>query len=80
MRTTFAGSALLKALDTLQTLESPSLVWTASMSDFCRDEDACQLSETIGEGPLEVVRLCKIVNLGCRVATSREPFWYLHHS
>lgn len=47
------------------------------MSDFCRDEEACQFKVTIGEGPREVVRLCKMVNLGCSVAISREPFWYL---
>lgn len=50
------------------------------MSDFCRDDDACQLNETMGEGPLDVVKLCKIVNLGCKVAMSKEPFWYLHES
>jgi hypothetical protein len=44
------------------------------MLDFCRDE-ACHARLTIGDGSLEVVRLCKIVNLGCRVATNREPFW-----
>lgn len=48
------------------------------MSDFCRDEEACQFKVTIGEGPLEVVKLCKMVNLGCSVAISREPFWYLN--
>lgn len=47
------------------------------MSDFCRDDDACQFSVTIGDGPLDVVRLCKMVNRGCSVAISREPFWYL---
>lgn len=47
------------------------------MSDFCREDDACQFSVTIGDGPLDVVRLCKMVNRGCSVAISNEPFWYL---
>jgi hypothetical protein len=29
---------------------------------------------TMGDGPLEVVRLCKIVKRGCSVATNKEPF------
>jgi len=31
----------------------------------------------MGDGDLEVLKLCKIVNLGWRVAMIREPFWYL---
>jgi hypothetical protein len=31
----------------------------------------------MAEGPLDVLRLCKIVKRGCRVAISNEPFWYL---
>jgi len=61
----------------LHTRRSPSLVCTASMSDFWRDEDACQAKFTIGEGPLDVLRLWRIVKRGCSVATRREPFWYL---
>src|SRR6478609_4466467 len=74
-RTTFAGSSALYFFATLQTRKSPSRIWTASMSDFCRDEEACHARFTIGDGPLEVVRLCKIVKRGCKVATNREPFW-----
>lgn len=48
------------------------------MSDFCRDDDACQFNVTMGDGPLDVVRLCKMVNRGCKVAISNEPFWYLY--
>lgn len=55
--TTLAGSSLLYDFETLQTRRSPSWVWTASMSDFCRDEEACQFKVTMGEGALEVVRL-----------------------
>jgi hypothetical protein len=29
---------------------------------------------TIGDGPLDVVRLWRIVNLGCKAAIKREPF------
>lgn len=32
----------------------------------------------MGDGPLDVVRLCKIVNLGCTVAINSDPFWYLY--
>lgn len=62
--TTFAGSALLYDLATLQTRRSPSWVCTASISDFWRDEDACHDTVMIADGPLAVVKLCKIVNLG----------------
>lgn len=56
-RTTFAVSLLVGDLATLQTRKSPSFVWAANMSDFCRDEEACHASVTMGDGPLEVVRL-----------------------
>ncbi len=75
--TTLAGSSLLYDLDTLHTRRSPSFVCEASISDFCLDEEACQARLKIGDGPLEVVRLCRIVNLGWSVAIKREPFWYL---
>lgn len=74
IRTTLAGSLVLYDLATLQTRRSPSWVWTASMSDFCRDEEACQLKVTMGEGAREVVRLWRIVKRGCSVAIKREPF------
>lgn len=73
-RTTFAGSSGLNFLATLQTRRSPSRIWTESMSDFCRDDEACHAKLTMGDGPLEVVRLCRIVKRGCRVAIKREPF------
>ena len=47
------------------------------MSDFCREDEACHASVTMGEGPREVVRLWRMVNLGCNVAIKSEPFWYL---
>ena len=72
--TILAGSSALYDLVTLQTRRSPSWVCTANMSDFCRDDEACQARVTIGEGPLEVVRLCNMVKRGCNVATRREPF------
>jgi hypothetical protein len=57
----------------LQTRRSPSFVCVANISDFWRDEEACHANVTIGEGPLEVVKLWRIVNLGCRAAISRDP-------
>lgn len=77
IRTTLAGSSLLYDLDTLQTRRSPSAVCTASMSDFWRDEEACQAKLTMEDGPLLVLRLCRMVKRGCRVAIRRDPFWYL---
>lgn len=53
------------------------MVCTANISDFCLADEACQAKLTIGDGPLDVVRLCKIVNLGCTVAINSDPFWYL---
>jgi hypothetical protein len=44
------------------------------MSDFCRDDEACHANVTIGDGALEVDRLCRIVNRGCRDAISSDPF------
>lgn len=35
---------------------------------------------TMGDGPLEVVRLCRMVNLGCKAAIRREPFANLDDS
>lgn len=77
MRTTLTASSELCDLATLQTRRSPSRVCDDSMSDFCLDDDACQARVTIGEGALLVVRLCRIVKRGCRVAIRSEPFWYL---
>lgn len=49
------GGSVVGGLDTLHTLKSPSAVCVASMSDFCLEEDACQVSDVIGEGALDVV-------------------------
>lgn len=57
IRTTFAGSSPLEDLATLQTRRSPLWVWVESMSDFWREDDACQASVTMGEGVREVARL-----------------------
>lgn len=51
---TLGGSAV-GGLETLHTRRSPSADWVASMSDFCLEEEACQDSETIGEGAREVI-------------------------
>lgn len=55
--TTFAVSELEGDFAMLQTRRSPSCVWVASISDFCLEDDACHANVTIGDGPLEVVRL-----------------------
>jgi len=75
-RITFGASAV-GGFDTLHTLRSPSAVWVASMSDFCLDEDACQVSVTIGDGARDVVRVCRMVKLGCNAANKMEPLLYL---
>jgi hypothetical protein len=43
------------------------------MSDFWRDEEACHDKVTIGDGPLDVVKWCRIMNLGCNAAINKEP-------
>lgn len=58
--TTLAGSSLVEDFATLQTRRSPSLVCTANMSDFWRGEEACQAKLTMGDGALEVLKLCRI--------------------
>jgi len=45
------------------------------MSDFWRDDEACHAKVTMGDGPRDVVKLCKMVNLGWSVAINSEPFW-----
>ena len=47
------------------------------MSDFCFVEEACQAKDAIGEGPLGVESVCRIVKLGCKVEIKIEPFAYL---
>lgn len=46
------------------------------MSVFCFDEEPCHASPVIRAGDLEVFKVCKIVNDGCSVAMSMEPFKY----
>lgn len=64
-------------LGTLQTLRSPSAVWVASMSDFCLEEVPCHASPVMRDGAREVVRVCRIVKAGLRVAMRIEPLRYL---
>jgi hypothetical protein len=71
------GASLPGGFATLQTLRSPLADIVASMSDFCFDDDACHANETIGEGPREVVIVCRMVNVGNNVAIRIDPFWYL---
>lgn len=73
-RTILAASLLEGDFAMLQTRRSPSWVWVASMSDFCREEEACHARVTIGDGALEVVKLCSIVNRGCSEAINMLPF------
>ena len=47
------------------------------MSVFCLDADPCHARPVIREGALVVVRVCNIVNEGCRVAIRMEPLRYL---
>ena len=68
------GASFPGGFATLQTLKSPLEACVANMSDFCFDEDACQASEIMGEGPREVVKVWRIVNWGRRVAMSIDPF------
>lgn len=71
------GGSLPGGFDILQTLKSPLAACVASISDFCFDDDACHASEVIGEGPRELVKVCRMVKMGRRVAIRMEPFWYL---
>lgn len=68
------GVSLVGGFATLQTRRSPSNVCVASMSDFCFDDEACHVSETIGDGPRDVVSVCRIVNEGCSAVIRIEPF------
>lgn len=47
------------------------------MSDFCFDDEACHVNETIGEGPLDVVRVWRIVKVGWSAVMRIDPFLYL---
>ena len=76
-RITHGASLPCWALGTLHTRRSPSDVWAANISDFCFDEEPCQARPAIGEGFLGVVRVCRMVKDGCRVAMRIEPLRYL---
>lgn len=60
----------------LQTLRSPSIVWVASISVFCLEEEPCQARPVILDGARFVVNVCNIVNEGCKVAISIDPLRY----
>lgn len=79
IRMIFGLSPATAVLGMLQTLRSPSAVWVASISDFCREEEPCQESPAIREGAFDVVRLCTIVKSGCSVAIKIEPFRKLQY-
>lgn len=68
---------MVGGLDTLQTLKSPSAVWVASISDFCFEDEACHVKETIGDGLRDVVSVWRIVKAGCNAASRIEPLLYL---
>ena len=68
------GMSAPAGLAILQTLRSPLAICTASMSDLCFEEDACQASPIIGDGVTDVERVCSIVNDGSKEAISIEPF------
>jgi hypothetical protein len=70
------GESWWPPFGTLHTLRSPSEVCVASMSVFCLEDDPCHAKPVIRDGLLVVVRVCKMVNDGCKVATSMEPFKY----
>lgn len=71
------GVSLPGGFDILQTLRSPLADCVASISDFCFDEEACQASEVMGDGPRDEVKVCKMVKIGRRVDIKMDPFWYL---
>ena len=60
----------------LHTRRSPSIVCAANMSDFCFEDDPCHASLFNGDGARFVLKVCKIVNEGCRVAIKIDPFIY----
>lgn len=71
------GGSVCGALGTLHTRRSPSLVCVASISDFCFDDEPCQAKLMMGDGAFGVVKVCRMVNDGCRVTMRMEPFWKL---
>lgn len=70
------GGSVAGSFETLHTRKSPSDVCVASISVFCFDDEPCQASPVIGEGPRAVLRVCRIVK-GRRVAIKIEPLRYL---
>ena len=68
------GTSPCCAFGTLQTRKSPSAVCVASISVFCFDEDPCHARSVMRAGDRVVFSVCSIVNEGCRVAMSIEPF------
>lgn len=71
------GVSAPAGLAILHTLRSPLAICTASMSDLCLDEDACQAKPIIGVGATDVDKVCSIVKDGSRDAIRMEPFLYL---
>lgn len=71
------GCSFSGGFDTLQTLRSPFNACDANISDFCLDDDACHAKPSNGDGPRDVVRVCRTVNVGRSVAIKIDPFWYL---
>ena len=70
---THGASPLCGTLGTLHTLRSPSDVWAANISDFCLDDEPCQASPAMGEGDRGLVRVWRMVKVGCSVAIKMEP-------
>lgn len=58
------GESFDGGFDTLQTRRSPSRVWVANISDFCLEDEACHDIAAIGDGPLDVVNVWRIVKVG----------------
>lgn len=71
------GDSAVGGFETLHTRRSPSEVCVASMSDFCLVDDACHARLTMGEGARGVVKVCKMVKVGCSATIKMEPFKYL---
>lgn len=47
------------------------------MSVFCFEDEPCHAKPVILEGAREVVKVCRMVKAGWRVATKIEPLRYL---
>ena len=64
------------ALGMLHTRRSPSTVCVASMSDFCLLLLPCQARQLIVAGARCVLRVCRMVKVGCSDTTRMVPFMY----